>query len=174
MFSLSAFLRFLLPLSILLLLGEHNSLFSKVASCKALCAPILDPRPSGPLSHGFSRSWRLRLLTLSHCSLVGSLQPWWSRLQPGLYTAGHSLLNLPLTLTSSSPAPFWPFHRPCWVSWKRTSYLWLGDSSGKPPSLVIMTEPYASHDASKIELRRQWKPLPTIIKEKEPLWYRVL
>jgi len=23
------------------------------------------------------------------------------------------------------------------------------------------------------KLRRQWKPLPTLIKEKEPLWYRV-
>jgi len=26
----------------------------------------------------------------------------------------------------------------------------------------------------KKKLRRQWKPLPTLIKEKEPLWYRVL
>jgi hypothetical protein len=25
----------------------------------------------------------------------------------------------------------------------------------------------------KKKLRRQWKPLPTSIKEKEPLWYRV-
>jgi hypothetical protein len=24
----------------------------------------------------------------------------------------------------------------------------------------------------KEELRRQWKPLPTLVKEKEPLWYR--
>jgi hypothetical protein len=25
----------------------------------------------------------------------------------------------------------------------------------------------------KEKLRRQWKPLPTLNKEKEPLWYRV-
>jgi len=96
------------------------------------------PLASGPLSHGSCHSWRLRLLTLSPGPLVGSLQPWLRRLKPGLYTAEHSLLFLPLTLTSSSPAPLWPFHRPCWVSWEHTSYLWLGDSSsGQPSSLIL-------------------------------------
>jgi len=45
---------------------------------------------------------------------------------------------------------------------------YLLTSKGKTPSPI-----QPAHQIEKEKLRRQWKPLPTLFKEKEPLWYRV-
>ena len=37
----------------------------------------------------------------------------------------------------------------------------------------FLSRDLAIDEEMKKKLRRQWEPLPTLIKEKEPLWYRV-
>ena len=49
----------------------------------------------------------------------------------------------------------------------KASFICLVVQQFKTPEFPMKKE------KKKKKLRRQWKPLPTLIKEKEPLWYRV-
>jgi len=67
-----------------------------------------------------------------------------------------------------NPRPRWyPVPSLLWwrSSWSLTILIGFPSSYSRPGCSAL--------SLSRKKLRRQWKPLPTLIKEKEPLWYRV-
>ena len=122
--------------------------------CNHLC--LLGTSSLSPLQH-----------THTHTSTYMSATWVWQGRTYGMGTRKAVLLGLARTVYMHR---IWPYiwGVPCQKYRIYTVYIWYW-----PTLCVTWIRKRKRKEKEKEKLRRQWKPLPTLIKEKELLWYRV-